>query len=157
MCGGERSGFEASRADLYQGAWIWLVEDGAEPAHRARVAAMWTALGAAPHPLAATGHDALMARVSHLPQLTSNALAIFLDDAGLTPAELGPGGRDMTRLAGSSPVVWRDLLAHAPSALPEALRDLADRLGSLADLVEARDLEALEAWMAETRAWREHR
>lgn len=155
MCGGERSGFEAARADLYRDASVWVVDDGAGSAHRARVEGLWKALGARPESIEAADHDARMARVSHLPQLTSNALALLLEDAGLLPDDLGPGGRDMTRLAGSSPTVWADLLAHAPADLPVALRDLADRLRSLADQVEAGDLDALGASMARSCAWRQ--
>jgi prephenate dehydrogenase len=154
MCGSEASGFSASRADLYAGARVWLVADGAGDEAVERVAGFWRALGADPVRADADGHDHLMVLASHLPQLSANALARLLADAHVSPAVLGPGGRDMTRLAGSSPDVWRDLLAHAPSSLPGALRDLAGRLETVADMVEQGELEGLERWMAGTRAWR---
>jgi len=154
MCGSEASGFTASRPDLYAGARVWLVAEGAGEATVGRVAAFWRAVGADPVRVDADGHDRLMVLASHLPQLTANALARVLADAEVSAGVLGPGGRDMTRLAGSSPDMWRDLLAHAPPSLPGALRDLSSRLQTLADMVEGADTRALERWMEATRAWR---
>lgn len=154
MCGSERSGFAASRPDLYRKARVWLTAEGASQERIDAVSGFWASLGADATLVDAQAHDERMALVSHLPQLTANALAVLLEEAGMTPADLGPGGRDMTRLAASSPAVWRDLLAHAPDALPEALRALSESLDSLAGLVEGRDEEALNAWMAATREWR---
>ncbi len=154
MCGSEASGFSASRPDLYAGARVWLVADGAGEENVGRVAAFWRTVGAAPVRVDADGHDRLMVLASHLPQLTANALARTLAEAEVSPEVLGPGGRDMTRLAGSSPSVWRDVLAHAPPSLPGALRDLSSRLEALADMVERADAEGLERWMAGTRSWR---
>ena len=79
--------------------------------------ALWSALGARPAWTTAAEHDRLMTRVSHVPQLVANALARTLAQAGVAHADLGPGGRDMTRLAGSSPELWRDLFRwSAPEA-----------------------------------------
>lgn len=155
MCGGERSGFAASRAELYRGARIWLVVDDSAPADGIRLEAFWTELGGRPARITSGEHDARMALASHLPQLTSTTLARLLAAEGLSREELGPGGLDMTRLAGSSPLLWRDLLAHAPPTLPEALRRLAVEVGSMAELLEVGDLDEVEAWMAATRRWKE--
>ena len=157
MCGGEASGFAAARADLYDGARVWVVADGASEAAVARVERFWGALGAEPMRTGADAHDHLMVAVSHLPQLTANVLARVLADAGVAPDALGPGGRDMTRLAGSSPAMWRDLIAHAPGTLPVMLREVAEGARALADRIESRDLDAVEAGMAATRRWKEGR
>jgi len=154
MAGSEASGFGAADPMLYQGAAIWLVEEGSgEPARR-MVRALWSGVGARPRRIDAAGHDALMARVSHLPQLAAVALAGTLADAGVDPAALGPGGRDMTRLAGSSPEMWRDLLVHAPGDLPELLRRYAARVEELAEALEAGRPEAVVARLEATGRWR---
>lgn len=157
MCGGERSGFAASRVDLYRDARVWIVAEGASGDDVRRLEAFWHALGALPRWIDAEEHDTLMGLASHLPQLAANALARVLEEAGVHAADLGPGGRDATRLAGSSPEVWGGLLAHAPVSLGRGLRSLAQHVDALADLVERRDLEALASWMAATRTWRENR
>jgi prephenate dehydrogenase len=96
-----------------------------------------------------------MARASHLPQLLANVLARHLEEHGLGRADLGSGGRDMTRLAGSSPAVWGDLLQHSAPVLAPALREVAADLDALAVLLEARDLEGVARLMLRTRAWTE--
>jgi prephenate dehydrogenase len=116
--------------------------------------ALWRALDARPAGIEAEEHDRLMALVSHLPQLTSNVLASVLAGDGVPRDRLGPGGADMTRLAASSPAMWRDVLAHASPELIEALRTLAATSSRVADLLEDRDLDAIETLMTGTRAWR---
>lgn len=155
MAGSERSGFEASRPDLYAGAHVWTVASVEAGLRVGRVHALWRSVGARPEAIDAEEHDRLMARVSHLPQLASNALASVLAAAGVEPAQLGPGGRDATRLAGSGPALWRDLFEHASPELAEGLRALADAAEHVADLLERGDLDGLEELMRSTRAWRQ--
>lgn len=157
MCGAESSGFAASRAELYEDAPVWIVAEGAPESTVAAVEAFWEAVGGHAQRTEAQAHDRLMVGVSHLPQLTANVLARVLADAGVTPDLLGPGGRDMTRLAGSSPSLWRDLVEHAPQSLPAMLREVADGARGLAERIERGDLDAVEAGMAATRRWRERR
>jgi prephenate dehydrogenase len=154
MAGSERSGFGASRADLYGGATVWLVaEEESEPA-TGRIAAFWSALDAVPRSIDAEAHDRMMALVSHLPQLTATALAHVLADAGLEVDALGPGGQDTTRLAASEPSVWRDILAHTPAELAEAHRATAALHSEIAERLEAGDIDGLMGLMERARAWK---
>jgi prephenate dehydrogenase len=162
MAGAESSGFWSSRADLYEGATVWLISDeggavGGEGPSEERIRALerlWRGMGARPRRIEAVAHDRLMALASHLPQLSANALARTLGAAGLEPSDLGPGGRDATRLAGSNPEMWTDLFRHADPALLDGLRSLARELGRLADLLETGAVERLGDVMVETRAWK---
>jgi len=96
-----------------------------------------------------------MARASHLPQLASNALATVMAEAGIEPGQLGPGGRDATRLAASGPGLWRDLFEHASPELAVGLHALAETAERIASLLESGDLDGLEELMQSTRAWRQ--
>ena len=154
MCGSEASGFAAARADLYDGARVWIVGDDFAELNMGRVEALWRSLGADLHRTDASAHDELMGLASHLPQLTANLLASALAGAGVSAAELGPGGSDVTRLAQSSPEIWMDILSHAPESLPHALRRLGSEATHLADALDAGDLDALRALMEKTRGWR---
>jgi prephenate dehydrogenase len=154
MAGSERSGFEAARGDLYEGARVWTVAAPEADDRVGRVHALWRSVGAIPEAIDAEAHDTLMARASHLPQLASNALAAVLESAGIVPAQLGPGGRDATRLAASGPALWRDLFEHASPELAEGLHALARVAEHIAGLLEAGDLDGLEELMRATRAWR---
>ena len=161
MAGSERSGFWASRADLYQGARVWLcgarggtaATAGASDDAVARVTALWRGVGGAPAWTGAEAHDELMAIASHLPQLVSNALAEAMGGAGVSRGQLGPGGRDMTRLASSNPDMWHDLLEHASPVLVEALRRVAASSTRLADELAAGDVDAVVELMRRTGRW----
>jgi prephenate dehydrogenase len=154
MAGSEQSGFGASHQDLYAGARVWTVASAEASSRVRRVHALWQAVGARPQAIGAATHDSLMARASHLPQLASNALATVLAAAGLVPEDLGPGGRDATRLAASGPGLWRDLFEHASPELAQGLHALAAAAERIADLLDEGDLDALEELMRATRAWR---
>jgi prephenate dehydrogenase len=155
MAGSERSGFEASRRDLYHGARVWTVASPAASSRADRVHALWRSVGARPEAIDAGAHDTLMARASHLPQLASNALASVLARAGVAPEQLGPGGRDATRLAGSDAGLWRDLFEHAAPELAHGLYALAGAAERIARLLDEGDLDGLEELMRSTRAWRQ--
>lgn len=150
MAGSHESGWAAARADLYHGAVVWVTP--AAPGPAAAVRSLWSALGAHPESIDPGVHDALMARVSHVPQVLASTLAAGLRDAGITRASLGPGGRDMTRLAASDPALWSDLLAHSPHVVP-ALRGLSDRLARLADALAAGDSETVSRCLEAGREW----
>lgn len=154
MVGGHRSGFAAGRSDLYAGARVWL-STGDEAGAAAAVCEFWRDVGADPVRIDAEEHDRRMARVSHLPQVVSTHLASLLAEAGVGRGELGPGGRDTTRLAGSDPGMWRDILSAGPTPLPEALRALASRLADEADRLDAGDATSFARLLEHTRRWSE--
>ncbi len=155
MAGSERSGFGASRSDLYRGVPVWLStgsQGSEEPLARAE--AFWTALEARPLRIDAVEHDRRMAGVSHLPQLASNVLARVLEAEGFAPGDLGPGGRDATRLAASSPELWGDLLVHSGAEVAPLLRRLAAEAEALAGRLDAGELDDVKAMLDHTRRWR---
>lgn len=154
MVGGEGSGFGASRVGLYRGAPVWLAEDTGDDEAHATVRGMWQRLGATPRTVAASEHDHRMVWASHLPQLASTALARALDGAGVEPEDLGPGGRDMTRLAASSPTMWHDLIRHAAARDAAALRVVAGELQALVAALESGHFEEVVEAMEATRRWR---
>ena len=164
MCGSERSGYAAARADLFEGAGVWLCPgkgtgdgtgDGPAGPGTAveRASAFWGMLGARPRTIAADRHDRMMAWASHLPQLLANALAAALDDAGVARERLGPGGAHMTRLAGSSPEVWSPLLKEAAAENSRALRAAEAHIAAIRRALEAGDTAAIEAIMTRGKRW----
>ena len=153
MAGSEASGFSASRLDLFDGALVWIVAEPEAGARTGKVGTLWRSLGAKPVQTSAATHDRLMSLVSHLPQLTANSLAAALADARIRPDDLGPGGRDMTRLAASNPEMWAGLFESAHPDLVRALRTMAGSLQSMADDLEGGDVEAIVSLMERTRSW----
>lgn len=155
VAGTEGQGFEGGRAGLFRDARVWLVPGGATPARVARVEGLWRQVGARPLRTDAATHDHAMVWCSQTPQLLANALAGALDVAEFTPAALGPGGRDMVRLASSPPALWGELLAHSGPAAAGAVRSVARGLDALANLLEAGDIDGVVRFMDRTRTWKE--
>jgi prephenate dehydrogenase len=92
-------------------------------------------------------HDKLLAAVSHLPHVLSYALVHEL--AGRPNAEhlfaLAAGGfRDFTRIAGSSPEMWRDICMSNRDLILDELARYRAELDRVAALLEASDAQALE-------------
>ncbi|MEW5930219.1 MAG: prephenate dehydrogenase [Gemmatimonadota bacterium] len=154
LAGSHLSGWEASRPGLFAGARVFLspAASTGEPA-LALARGLWSALGALPEVVDAAEHDLLLARTSHLPHLASVTLARALADAGVPRAELGPGGRDVTRLAGSSPEMWTAVALDNAAPLAEAVDGLRARLDELRAALRAGDAEALHRFFAAARDW----
>jgi len=142
VAGRERGGAIAARADLFAGRpWVLTPTDvtGAEAVTAATTLA--ELCGALPVQISPDRHDTAMAVLSHLPQLISSLLAA---EAGELPeAELalvGQGFRDVTRLAGSDPRLWAQILTANRREVASAAARLAQRLALVvADLADADD------------------
>jgi prephenate dehydrogenase len=133
MAGRERGGPISARADLFLGRpWVITPHAGSTPEQSAVLEALALDLGALPVRLPADRHDAAVAIVSHAPQLVSSLLAARLVDAPDHATDLaGQGLRDTTRIAGSDPGLWVQILsANADRVLP-VLADLRDDLDAV--------------------------
>lgn len=153
MAGSHESGLAHARPDLLEGAvCVVAPPTGADEADVARVAAFWEALGARVCRRDPARHDAEVGWVSHLPHAVAFAFARTLAEAPPGAGALrGPGFRDFTRIAGSDPELWADILVQNRKALAGPLASVARRLEGLARLVEAGDAEGLERWLAQAR------
>jgi prephenate dehydrogenase len=123
FAGDHRSGWRASRRGLFRDAPLFLTPArSTPPATLARARRFWRVLGARPRLLSPAKHDQLMAGASHVPQLVSSMLALTLAGAGIPRSALGPGGRDVTRLAGADRVVWTAILLDNADRIVPMLR-----------------------------------
>ena len=161
VAGSERSGAGAGDARLYAGREVILTPlDVTDPAATARVAALWRAAGARVSTLTPEAHDRLLATVSHLPHLVAFALMELLartPDAAATLAHAGSGLRDTTRIAASSPQMWRDIALANRVALQDELARYRGVLDEVAAALARGDGAALMATFeraaALRRAW----
>jgi prephenate dehydrogenase len=154
MAGDHRSGWQATRQGLFVGARVFVCPTQ-HSGTRARnaVSGLWSALGAEVEEISVAAHDSLLAWTSHLPQLLSSSFASALAAGGHSRAELGRGGRDMTRLAASSPEMWSAICLDNRDQIDAALRAVQERLAELHDAVTRRDAEALRSFLEAARDW----
>jgi len=160
IAGTEKSGASAAFAGLFEGHNL-IVTPEPETSVRAvrRVTAAWKLAGMRVINLRAADHDRIFALVSHLPHVVSFALVGQIAgyaDAGTLFRHTGGGFRDTTRIAGSSPEMWRDVCVANRDALLAALDDYLGELERLRGMIEASDGGGLEARFAVARAARTH-
>lgn len=154
LAGDHRSGWGASRLGLFKGARVFLCPtEQTEGAAVAAAHALWTGFGARTEVVDAAEHDRGIAWTSHLPQVVSSALAVALARAGVGPAALGPGGRDVTRLAGSSPELWADIARDNAAELGAACRVLQGCLAEWERAIAAHDPDQIHALFAAGNRW----
>jgi prephenate dehydrogenase len=163
IAGSEANGPDAARADLYRRKKTVLtaLPENTDAAVE-QVAAAWRACGAIIHRLTPQEHDRVFAAVSHLPHLLAFALVDDIAarrDANLLFQYAASGFRDFTRIAGSSPEMWRDIsLANRDALLGELDAYLA-QLTQVRTMLAASDGPALESVYAQAQrarcAWTE--
>ncbi|MBW3570794.1 MAG: prephenate dehydrogenase/arogenate dehydrogenase family protein [Gemmatimonadetes bacterium] len=154
LAGDHRSGWDASREGLFRGARVFLSPTPSTSDDAMRLARdLWTGVGALPEEVDADDHDARLAWTSHLPQLVSSALAQALAGEGIARGELGPGGRDVTRLAGSSPQMWAEVALDNAGALVPALEAMEARLREVRHLIANGEDAPLRDLLARAREW----
>ena len=155
LAGTHRHGFEASRADLFRGAVVYVTPcDGGADAAR-EIAHFWRdVLGAEPVLLDAERHDAQLAVTSHVPQIVASLLGDFLARHAPRGATFGPGALDTTRLAASDPELWTEILLMNRDEILPALRKLEESLGTVERALEVGDAAAFTAWLTRAAEWR---
>jgi prephenate dehydrogenase len=164
IAGAEQSGATAAGDDLYIGKKVILTPLPENTAHAvARVQAAWQSCGAITYRLTYAEHDAVFAAVSHLPHLLSFALVHDLaqrDNRDLLLSFAASGFRDFTRIAASSPEMWRDICLSNREALLRELKQYADELYMLHQALDQRDVSKLDEVFTEARelraGWTDH-
>jgi prephenate dehydrogenase len=148
VAGAELSGPAAALAELYQGKKVVLTPLPENlPADIARVRAAWEACGAQVSELTPERHDEVFAAVSHLPHLLAFTLVHDLaqrDDRELLLSFAASGFRDFTRIAASSPEMWRDISLANRDALLGEIEQYAAELYKLHQALQQRDAAKLE-------------
>ncbi len=167
MAGKEHTGVEYADAHLFERAtWALMTEHTASAEQFLALQTLIESFGARTLITTPEAHDAAVALISHLPQLTATTLATLLDAAhdgaiaerALAQRLAATGWRDMTRLAGSSFSVWRDIVMTNQPNLTRALGLLIDELQALKEALEQRDFNAVsDLFSASHQSVAEHR
>jgi prephenate dehydrogenase len=154
LAGDHQSGWAASSEGLFAGARVFLSPTHSTGDEAMRMAAaLWEMAGARPEVMDAAEHDRRLAWTSHLPQMVSSALAAALAGQGIARGELGPGGRDVTRLAGSSPHLWADIAIDNAAGLSAALQAAEDQLRTMRHAIDSGSHARLRDLLAGCRSW----
>jgi prephenate dehydrogenase len=165
VAGAEHTGVQAASAELFEGKRVVITplpENRAEAVEL--VESMWRACGARITRMTPEHHDEVFSAVSHLPHVVAYALVHMIaarDGAEELFSFAASGFRDFTRIASSSPEMWRDICIANRDAIAADLEAFQGALGEVAALIRAGDGEALarvfeaarnarEAWLRKT-------
>jgi prephenate dehydrogenase len=151
MAGSEDSGPDAADGSMFQGAtWVLTPTERTDHLALKALSGFLRDLGARVLALPPDRHDALVAVVSHLPQVAASCLADVAGEAVATSGQAvlavaGGGFRDTTRIAASDARLWRDILEGNRSAVLDALDRYRARLDEVREALEGDDGERLMA------------
>lgn len=169
IAGTENSGPESGFAELFMGRYCILTPNNNTSEHAlSRIIALWQAVGANVEIMEPHHHDRVMAMTSHLPHLIAYSIVGTAADmenhikqegnpeiASVFTNEVirfsASGFRDFTRIAGSDPIMWRDVFLNNRDAVLEMLGRFSEDLMVLQRAVRWGDGTALEKWFRRTR------
>lgn len=137
VAGTEKSGPEAGFDSLFSGRWCILTPSIRSTDEAvAKISQMWEAAGMMIEKMTPAHHDKVMAAVSHLPHLIAfSIVGTVADLEGYEQQEIikysASGFRDFTRIAGSDPTMWRDILLNNKETILELIQRFVEDLIAL--------------------------
>lgn len=139
MAGRETSGPTGARADLFEDRlWILTPSQRTSPERLQQVQRLAQECGAVVTVMEAAAHDRAVALTSHAPQVLASLMAGLIASASVDDIQLsGQGLRDLTRIAGSNPELWDDILGANASAVDRVLASFEERLATVRSALRA--------------------
>ena len=156
IAGLEKSGPEFGFAKLFANRFCILTPHNNDGKTIEKISKFWNAIGMQIQIMNAEHHDRVLAMTSHVPQLiaysivaTATELETHLKDEVIKYS--AAGFRDFTRLAGSDPIMWRDVYSMNKEAVLEMLGRFTEDLSTLQKAIRNNDLAFLEKTFRSTR------
>jgi prephenate dehydrogenase len=149
IAGSEQTGARAARGDLFEESVCVVTPTASTPGPvRDSIVELWRAVGAHVREMTPQDHDRALAWTSHLGHVMAYALARSL---GELPDEVlalaGPSLRELTRLAGGSTAMWRDIFLANEAAVVSSIDDFTAALANLRAAIESGDEAAVDAFL----------
>jgi prephenate dehydrogenase len=163
IAGKEKTGVAAGSPDLFRGARCVLTPtQRTDPEALRTVRLLWEAAGSTVISMDPFIHDRLLGAVSHLPHVAAYCLINALTEVQerMLPGEdalaySGGGLRDTTRIAASSPEMWRDIFLWNRENVVTMVEIYERQLHRLKSLIQAADGPGIEKELARAKQVRE--
>ena len=147
IAGGAQHGASAAKADLFQGKQtiICPLQENS-PEDTSLIIGFWESVGSMVKKSGSVQHDAIYAAVSHLPHLLYALMASVVnsEDADQKLDHVGAGFKDFTRIAASSPEMWRDICLGNRTAILKELDQYLLIVNHMRKLIAENDGAGLE-------------
>ena len=159
IAGSDRSGALAAQFGLYQNKKLILCPHAQQDTGSLKtIAALWQSIGAQVHQMSAAEHDQIFAAVSHFPHLLAFAYVHQMLDHPQGAHYLnfaGSGFRDFTRIAASSPEMWRDIALANRDSLLQLISEQKHQLEKLERSLKNRNAQELHDYFQAAQQLRE--
>ena len=156
IAGLEKSGPDYGFAKLFENRFCILTPFDNDIESIKKISKFWKLIGMQVQLMDSEHHDRVLAMTSHIPQLiaysivaTATELETHLKDEVIKYS--AAGFRDFTRLAGSDPIMWRDIYSKNKDAVLEMLGRFTEDLSRLQKAIRNDDLSFLENTFHTTR------
>ncbi|MEW6162476.1 MAG: prephenate dehydrogenase/arogenate dehydrogenase family protein [Nitrospirota bacterium] len=157
IAGSSRSGIDTASADIFRGAKCILTPTEKTSGNALeKLIHIWKTFGCTVELINPDEHDRIYAMVSHLPHLLAYAIVNAVGDVdGSYLKFAGQGFMGTTRIALSSPELWRDICILNKDNLLKSIEIFKNNLERLSQYLRASDFESLEREFERARALRE--
>ena len=149
IAGLEKSGPEFGLSKLFDNRYCILTPINKNDESVELVSKIWKSFGMTIEIMDSKRHDRVLAMTSHIPQLiaysvvaTATELETQMKDEVIKYS--AAGFRDFTRLAGSDPIMWRDIYEKNKEAVLEMLGRFSEDLLTYQKAIRNNDLKFLE-------------
>lgn len=160
MAGSHKSGVIAAKAHLFENAFYILTPTD-HTSQKSLMLLKNVLKGTKAHFVEMTPgeHDGVTGVISHFPHIVAASLvhqAGRFEGSHPVIKRLAAGGfRDITRIASSSPAMWRDILLHNREKLIALFDDWQNEMNHVKELVHGLDGDALFAYFQEAKDFRD--
>ncbi len=156
IAGLEKSGPEHGFSKLFNNRYCIITPINSDDKFINSISNIWKSFGMTIEIMDAERHDRVLAMTSHIPQLiaysvvgTATELEAQMKDEVIKYS--AAGFRDFTRLAGSDPIMWRDVYAKNKEAVLEMLGRFSEDLLTYQKAIRNNDLKFLEEKFAKSK------
>jgi prephenate dehydrogenase len=155
MAGSEQTGVHNARASLFEGTtWALTPTEKTSPNAVQKVTALAQGVGARVILADPEEHDRAVALTSHLPHAVALALMHVAENTPY-PQLIGGSFRDGTRVAASSPELWRDIFLYNREHVLWAIDAFIGKLQEVRSAIEGEDAETIQRLFTEARILRQ--
>ena len=157
IAGKEKSGFEASDGNLYNGKKVIItpIEDNSSESIQV-IESMWKNVGAEVDFMSPQSHDDLLGMTSHLPHMLAFSLVNYLVDQNPSASIYAGGGfKDFSRIASGDAVMWRDICLQNKNKIITHLKGYQSTIEELIDAIDQEESDKLELLFATAKKTRD--
>lgn len=159
MAGSEKSGFSATKAELFENAYYILTPEPETPDHYiTSMKEMIRLLRGIPVVLDSKEHDHIVAAISHVPHILASTLVNMVENLDTDNKEmykLAAGGfRDFTRIAASSPDMWQQICLANKDEVMNILDIYQDMITDIKDSIVGLNGDKVYDFFDQSRTYR---